>query len=94
MVLVDLIIEETDVFFYCFKQKKIFSVILNLSNNTKYHRTGFFIFMSHLFYIALLDVLQAFLRKKRLDKNLPSLELFLRGDVLPSQGETPNYYRR
>ena len=39
MVLVDLIIEETDVFFYCFKQKKIFSVILNLSNNTKYHRT-------------------------------------------------------
>ena len=42
MVLVDLIIEETDVFFYCFKQKKIFSVILNLSNNTKYHRTGFF----------------------------------------------------
>ena len=41
MVLVDLIIEETDVFFYCFKQKKIFSVILNLSNNTKYHRTVF-----------------------------------------------------
>ena len=55
---------------------------------------GFKSLTLRLFYIALLDVLQAFLRKKRLDKNLPSLELFLRGDVLPSQGETPNYYRR
>ena len=41
--------------------------------------------MSHLFYIALLDVLQAFLRKKRLDKNLPSLELFLRGKAWAMQ---------
>ncbi|MHC5189477.1 hypothetical protein ACYSNL_06845, partial [Enterococcus cecorum] len=39
MVLVDLIIEETDVFFYYYDyKKKIFSVILRLSNNTKYHR--------------------------------------------------------
>lgn len=39
MVLVDFIIEETVVFFLLFQTKKIFSVILNLSNNTKYHRT-------------------------------------------------------
>ena len=42
MVLGDLIIEETDVFFYYFDdKKKIFSVIPHLSNNTKYHRPVF-----------------------------------------------------
>ena len=38
MVLGDLIIEETDVFFIIMIIKKIFSVILHLSNNTKYLR--------------------------------------------------------